>query len=581
MQIWSFGVVFWEILFCERPYKNLESQTIIMGVGKNRLTLPVPASCPVKFKNLMQMCWYRESEKRPDFNQILIDLKIANKEFQNSFTNEKFIEIKHGWKEEIAENFSTMKKFWSSSEDDENAMYDHKKMEELEHVEDMKIKLEEKLQSVNDLLKKLEQREKYLTKKEQELGIEFDYRSSNSLVNSLGRRLLNNMSKNKSSSLKLSRFVRNRSRRSYRLHYAQKQFNNKSSTNCTSSLTKDAEIQTNFFDFDDAPLSLNNDSNKDSNLNHQYKASDSGYGGESTASCLSTPIVKHKQLIATNFYNSYLANSSSSNNQSDNFQDSTLPSNNDKKHSNSFRLHNNTNLPQLAKTNNSNLNCIQEINGELPSGYLEASFENSLMLKKETNKFFEYRTKYSNLDSDTEVSNDEDESEKVHFSSSDEITQELSVDSLNNNKYSEIYRPSSDSLSSSNSLNWEMNNQNESSLKPVCILKSKFLILIVIYCFFFEFQSITSCKRIAATINDENKSDESITIDNSYLVIQKSHLESKTVAETDKTNQISTNQSDYIVLKTPTKDQLSKKNVRDSLLLYKSRGLKKIEQLFI
>lgn len=79
-------------------------------------------------------------------------------------------------------------------------------------------------------------------------------------------------------------------------------------------------------------------------------------------------------------------------------------------------------------------------------------------------------------------------------------------------------------------------------------------------------------------INDaENESDESscLTINNSYLVIPKS--------KTDKVNQ-ATNQNyveNYIVLKTPTKDQ-TKRNVRDSLLLYKNRSLKKDEQqLFI
>lgn len=74
-----------------------------------------------------------------------------------------------------------------------------------------------------------------------------------------------------------------------------------------------------------------------------------------------------------------------------------------------------------------------------------------------------------------------------------------------------------------------------------------------------------------AAINDENESDESLTINNSYLV-----LKSKA---TGGTLQASTNQNSvdsYIVLKSPTKDS-AKKSVRDSLLIYKSRGLKKDE----
>lgn len=73
-----------------------------------------------------------------------------------------------------------------------------------------------------------------------------------------------------------------------------------------------------------------------------------------------------------------------------------------------------------------------------------------------------------------------------------------------------------------------------------------------------------------ASINDENESDESLTINNSYVV-----LKSKA---TSSTLQTSTNQNsvdNYIVLKSPTKD--TKKGVRDSLLIYKNRGLKKEE----
>lgn len=422
VDIWSFGVVFWELLFCERPYKGVEQQVVIVGIGKNRLSLPIPSTCPIKFRNLMQQCWNIDPKKRPDFNQILADLKIANKEFLNTLTDKKFIEMKHKWKEEIDQSLSAMKKFWSSS-DDENPMFDRRNDK---HVQDIKIELEEKLQDVNKLLKNLEQREKRLRKIEKEYGVRYaGYKSSsNSLINSLSRRLLSNMSTNvgKSSSLKLGRFVRNRSRRSYRLHCAQKQFNK--------TATKDAEIQTNFFEFDEESIS-------NLNLNtNQYKA-DSGY----VTSCLSTPIVKHR-LIATNFYNSSLVNNS----DTDNGNRRSSFTNHDKGDQNStgFRLHHHS-------SNDHPLTNLQKTNNELPSGYLEASFENKLMLKKGPNSFCEYKT--SNKYSPTA-----DES----LEETDDETQDISVDSLNNNKYSEIYRPSSDSLSSANSsLSWENNPQHE------------------------------------------------------------------------------------------------------------------------
>jgi len=41
----------------ETPYKGLEDPQIIFGVGSNKLSLPIPATCPQPFKELLQ-CMY-------------------------------------------------------------------------------------------------------------------------------------------------------------------------------------------------------------------------------------------------------------------------------------------------------------------------------------------------------------------------------------------------------------------------------------------------------------------------------------------------------------------------------------------
>lgn len=53
----SFGVVLWEMLTGEVPYKDVDSSAIIWGVGNNSLQLPVPDSCPDSFKLLLRQCW--------------------------------------------------------------------------------------------------------------------------------------------------------------------------------------------------------------------------------------------------------------------------------------------------------------------------------------------------------------------------------------------------------------------------------------------------------------------------------------------------------------------------------------------
>uniref|UniRef100_A0A8C9ZPT5 mitogen-activated protein kinase kinase kinase n=1 Tax=Sander lucioperca TaxID=283035 RepID=A0A8C9ZPT5_SANLU len=78
VDIWSFGVVLWEMLTGEVPYKDVDSSAIIWGVGNNSLHLPVPDSCPDSFKLLLRQCWNCKPRNRPSFRQILLHLDIAS-----------------------------------------------------------------------------------------------------------------------------------------------------------------------------------------------------------------------------------------------------------------------------------------------------------------------------------------------------------------------------------------------------------------------------------------------------------------------------------------------------------------------
>uniref|UniRef100_A0A672ICB3 Mitogen-activated protein kinase kinase kinase n=1 Tax=Salarias fasciatus TaxID=181472 RepID=A0A672ICB3_SALFA len=78
VDIWSFGVVLWEMLTGEIPYKDVDSSAIIWGVGNNSLQLPVPESCPDGFKILLRQCWNCKPRNRPSFRQILLHLDIAS-----------------------------------------------------------------------------------------------------------------------------------------------------------------------------------------------------------------------------------------------------------------------------------------------------------------------------------------------------------------------------------------------------------------------------------------------------------------------------------------------------------------------
>jgi mitogen-activated protein kinase kinase kinase 9 len=52
--VWSYGIVLWEILTGETPYKGIDALAVAYGVAVKKLTLPIPTTCPAPWKNLMQ-----------------------------------------------------------------------------------------------------------------------------------------------------------------------------------------------------------------------------------------------------------------------------------------------------------------------------------------------------------------------------------------------------------------------------------------------------------------------------------------------------------------------------------------------
>uniref|UniRef100_A0A3P9QEB2 Mitogen-activated protein kinase kinase kinase 11 n=1 Tax=Poecilia reticulata TaxID=8081 RepID=A0A3P9QEB2_POERE len=51
--VWSYGVLLWELLTGEAPYKGIDGLAVAYGVAVNKLTLPIPSTCPEPFAQLM------------------------------------------------------------------------------------------------------------------------------------------------------------------------------------------------------------------------------------------------------------------------------------------------------------------------------------------------------------------------------------------------------------------------------------------------------------------------------------------------------------------------------------------------
>lgn len=56
-------MLLWELLTGETPYKGIDALAIAYGVAVNKLTLPIPSTCPEQWKELMEGRLYSLSSK--------------------------------------------------------------------------------------------------------------------------------------------------------------------------------------------------------------------------------------------------------------------------------------------------------------------------------------------------------------------------------------------------------------------------------------------------------------------------------------------------------------------------------------
>uniref|UniRef100_A0A4W5Q7H1 Tyrosine-protein kinase receptor n=1 Tax=Hucho hucho TaxID=62062 RepID=A0A4W5Q7H1_9TELE len=73
--VWSFGVVLWEIsTLSEQPYQGMSNEQVLRFVMEGGL-LDKPDNCPDMLFELMRMCWQYNPKMRPSFLEIINSLK--------------------------------------------------------------------------------------------------------------------------------------------------------------------------------------------------------------------------------------------------------------------------------------------------------------------------------------------------------------------------------------------------------------------------------------------------------------------------------------------------------------------------
>lgn len=68
--VFSFGVVLWELLTCKVPYADMTPLQAAVGVVQKCLRPPIPPECPPELAAIMEACWGASPAHRPAFRDL-------------------------------------------------------------------------------------------------------------------------------------------------------------------------------------------------------------------------------------------------------------------------------------------------------------------------------------------------------------------------------------------------------------------------------------------------------------------------------------------------------------------------------